>query len=220
MTRAVSEVNHVGTSRTCGISPAWASQGTWGPNRSSRAVTKAGRKAREAKMPIEPRPWRNSGRLTGSSCSRRREFRGRGSSWPSAGASPTAVRHPPFGRAINNACRRRHHTAAATATAAAATAAIAAAAAARASLTGLCFVDRQVPAVVLSLVEALDRRLGLGVRVHLDESESLRAVRVTIDDDLCALHSAELGEQAPPGRTRSRCRSGCLHTASWPRSNS
>jgi hypothetical protein len=46
------------------MSPAWASQRTWGPNRKSRAVTNAGRKAREAKMPIEPRPWRNKERLT------------------------------------------------------------------------------------------------------------------------------------------------------------
>ena len=65
MMRAVSEVNHVGTSRTCWSSPAWASQGTWGPNRSIKAVTKAGRNAREEKMPIEPRPWISSGRLMG-----------------------------------------------------------------------------------------------------------------------------------------------------------
>src|SRR5512135_2254233 len=38
-----SEVNHVGTSRTCWRSPVWASHETWGPNRSSNAVTKAGR---------------------------------------------------------------------------------------------------------------------------------------------------------------------------------
>src|SRR4051812_34125277 len=68
MTRAVSEVNHVGMSRMCGRSPAWASPGAWGPNRSSTAVTKAGRKAREAKTPTDPRPWRKSRRLTGLSC--------------------------------------------------------------------------------------------------------------------------------------------------------
>src|SRR5437763_891073 len=72
MIRAVSEVNHVGTSRTPRSSPAWASQGTWGPNRKSRAVTKAGRKARAEKTPIEPSPWIKSGRLTGEVLSARR----------------------------------------------------------------------------------------------------------------------------------------------------
>src|SRR4051794_27085884 len=36
-----------------------------GPNRSSKAVAKAGGNAREEKMPIEPRPWIGSGRLMG-----------------------------------------------------------------------------------------------------------------------------------------------------------
>lgn len=47
---------------------------------------------------------------------------------------------------------------------------------------------------MLVVVESLDRRLSLGVRVHLDEAEPLRAVRIPIYDDLCALHGAVLGE--------------------------
>jgi hypothetical protein len=83
-------------------------------------------------------------------------------------------------------------TAAATA-AAASVAAAAATAAAR--LTGLGLIDRQPPPIVLSLIEASDRCLGLSIGIHLDESESLRPVCITIDDNLCALHSPELGEQ-------------------------
>ena len=37
---------------------------------------------------------------------------------------------------------------------------------------------------MLAFVKALDRRLGLGVGVHLHEPESLRAVRLPVDDDL------------------------------------
>ena len=62
-------------------------------------------------------------------------------------------------------------------------------------LAGLGLVDRQVPAVVLAGVEPLDGRLRLGVGVHLDEPEPLRAVRVAIDDDLGALHRPEGREQ-------------------------
>ena len=64
------------------------------------------------------------------------------------------------------------------------TAAVAAPTAAATFLTGLGFVDRQVPAVVVMTVETLDGRLRLGVGPHLHESEPLRAVGVPIDDDL------------------------------------
>jgi hypothetical protein len=44
----------------------------------------------------------------------------------------------------------------------------------------LGFVDRKSPAVVLLLVQSLDRRLSLGVRAHLDKTEPLTAARVTV----------------------------------------
>jgi hypothetical protein len=75
------------------------------------------------------------------------------------------------------------------------TAAVAAPTAAATFLTGLGFVDRQVPAVVVMTVETLDGRLRLGVGPHLHESEPLRAVGVPIDDDLCALDRPEWREQ-------------------------
>src|SRR5205823_352272 len=52
-----------------------------------------------------------------------------------------------------------------------------------------------IAANLLPAVEPLDGGLRLGVGPHLDEAEPLGAVRVPIDDDLGALHRAELGEQ-------------------------
>src|SRR5579871_3321384 len=66
---------------------------------------------------------------------------------------------------------------------------------ARPGFTGLGLVDGQVPAVVLTGVQAPDRRLGLIVGVHLHESEPLRAIGVPINDDLGALDRPERGEQ-------------------------
>src|SRR5947208_1375840 len=73
-------------------------------------------------------------------------------------------------------------TSTATAAIAAPTATAARPTAAPAILAWLGFVDRQVPTVVSPSVEPLDRRLRLGVRAHLDETKSLRAVRISIDD--------------------------------------
>ena len=51
-------------------------------------------------------------------------------------------------------------------------------------LPWLGFVDRQLPPVMLVVIESLDRCLSLGVRVHLDKTEPLRAVRIPVYDDL------------------------------------
>ncbi len=48
----------------------------------------------------------------------------------------------------------------------------------------LGFVHRESPSVVLLLVEPLDRRLGLGLGIHLDETKALAAARVTVGDHL------------------------------------
>ena len=45
--------------------------------------------------------------------------------------------------------------------------------------------------IVFVVIESLDRSLSLGVGVHLDEAEPLAAARVTVLDDLGALHGAE-----------------------------
>src|SRR5271157_4560110 len=58
----------------------------------------------------------------------------------------------------------------------------------------LGFVHREPPSVVLLLVEPLDRRLSLGVGIHLDETKPLAAARVTVGDHLGALHGPVLGE--------------------------
>ena len=73
--------------------------------------------------------------------------------------------------------------AAASTTASAAVAATATAAAAP-ILAWLGFVDRQPPAVMLVVVERLDRCLSLSFGVHLHEPEPLGAVRVPVHDDL------------------------------------
>src|SRR5438445_18407 len=76
----------------------------------------------------------------------------------------------------------------ATVPSATATATVATPTAAASCFTRLGFVHGQVPTVVVAGVEALDRRLGLGVRTHLHEPEPLGTVRITVNDDLCALH--------------------------------
>jgi hypothetical protein len=81
----------------------------------------------------------------------------------------------------------------ATATAAAASSVTATPAASR--LAGLGFIDCQPPPIMLALVEASDRCLSLSIGVHFDETESLRPVCITIDNNLCTLHGPELGEQ-------------------------
>src|SRR4051794_28654465 len=97
------------------------------------------------------------------------------------------------GRSITAAATAAVATAAATTTAVATAAATTAATAA--IFPRLGFVHGQVPPVMVPIVEPLDGRLGLGVGAHLHEAEPLRAVRLAVDDDLGALHSAELGEQ-------------------------
>jgi hypothetical protein len=57
-------------------------------------------------------------------------------------------------------------------------------------LAGPGFIDREPPTVDLAVVETLDGRLGLGLAVHLHESEPLVAAL----HDLHALHGPELGE--------------------------
>ena len=88
--------------------------------------------------------------------------------------------------------------AAATTTTTAAAAAAAAATVTTTAATGLArfgFVDGEPAPIVLSLIEARDRRLSLSVGIHLDEPEALRPVCIPIDNNLCALHSPELREQ-------------------------
>src|ERR1700722_20015175 len=75
-------------------------------------------------------------------------------------------------------------TAAASAVAAATTATAAAATtAARTFLTWLGFIDGQGAAAVLLAVQRGNRRLGLAVSAHLDESETLRPAGVPVGDD-------------------------------------
>jgi hypothetical protein len=92
-------------------------------------------------------------------------------------------------------------TAIATATAAATSAAIATAAAAAATatapgLTRLGLVHGQATTVVFLVVQALDCRLRLGLRVHFDKAKALAAAGVTVGDHLGALHGPVLGEPA------------------------
>ena len=47
----------------------------------------------------------------------------------------------------------------------------------------LGLVHREATPVVILIMESLDRRLGFGVRVHLDEAEPLAAARVTVRDN-------------------------------------
>jgi hypothetical protein len=86
-------------------------------------------------------------------------------------------------------------TAAATTTAVTASATTTAATAAGTRLTRPGFVDRQSAAIVILIVQIPDCLLGLGVGVHLDESESLATPCVTVGDDLGTLNGAELRKE-------------------------
>ena len=55
----------------------------------------------------------------------------------------------------------------------------------------LGFDHNEPPPLVFEVVESLDRRLSLGVRVHLDEAKPSAASRVTVRDDVDALDGAE-----------------------------
>ena len=105
------------------------------------------------------------------------------------------TRSPPVGPTINTDGRHRHHHRSRHRRRAAA---------AGAGLPGLGLVHGEPAAVVFLIVEALDRRLSLGVGVHLDEAEALAAAGVTVGDHLGTLHGPVLGEPAPRDRLRSR----------------
>jgi hypothetical protein len=77
-------------------------------------------------------------------------------------------------------------TVAATASAAAAIATTTAAA--TAFFTWACFVDGQGAAVVFLAIERFNRRLGLFIAAHLDETKALAAARFTVVDDLGGRH--------------------------------
>src|SRR5436305_168319 len=90
-------------------------------------------------------------------------------------------------------------TAAAAATVPAAPTATTDAAIAATAATGFTrfgFVHGQPTAVVLLIVEPLDRRLSLGLGIHLDKAESLAAARITVLNHLGALHRSVLSEPA------------------------
>src|SRR5688500_11696557 len=55
---------------------------------------------------------------------------------------------------------------------------------------GTRFVDVESAAVEISAVQAVDRGCAFGIHAHLHESESTRAARITIRDDVYAIHSA------------------------------
>ncbi len=74
-------------------------------------------------------------------------------------------------------------TPAATTTTAVATTAAAATTTAP-GLARLGLVHGQPPSVVFLIVQALDRRLRLGLRVHLDKAEALATAGVTVGDHL------------------------------------
>jgi hypothetical protein len=59
----------------------------------------------------------------------------------------------------------------------------------------LGLVDRQSSTVVILIVEAVDRGLGLSLGVHLDEPETLAPAGVAVLNDLGALDGAELRKQ-------------------------
>src|SRR6266481_1689783 len=95
----------------------------------------------------------------------------------------------------------------ATATTAAATTVTTAAAATTAAATGavfagLGFIDREGPAVMLLAVKGGDCRLGLGIRAHLNESETLAAAGLAVGNDFGGLHGTVLSEQLLQVRAR------------------
>ena len=64
----------------------------------------------------------------------------------------------------------------------------------RAFFARLGHVDLQRAAAELAIIEPLDRRLGFGVRRHLDKAEAAGAARVAVGDDGDGLDGSELGE--------------------------
>jgi len=87
-------------------------------------------------------------------------------------------------------------TAAATATITAAAAAVTiTAAAARTRLAGSGLVHGETTPAVILIVKTTDGLLGLGIGVHLDESETFTTPCVTVGDHLSALDRPELGEE-------------------------
>src|SRR3954447_21447860 len=69
-------------------------------------------------------------------------------------------------------------------------------AAASPGLTRPGLVDCEATAVDFVIVQGIDRRLRLGIRAHLDETESLASTRVPVGNDLGALDAAVLRQQS------------------------
>jgi len=118
-----------------------------------------------------------------------------------AGAATTAAAVGAATTATATAAAVRAATAAATAGPTAATVATTATAAttaatkaARTLFTRAGLVDDNGTAFQRLPVHAVDGRLGLGIRAHLDEAEALRTARVPVHHDLCGGHCAELRE--------------------------
>jgi hypothetical protein len=57
-----------------------------------------------------------------------------------------------------------------------------------------CFIDLHRPAIEVLAVEAFDRRIGLSIRRHLDEAESLAATGIPIRDHLGRVDAAKRAE--------------------------
>src|SRR5437762_175780 len=55
----------------------------------------------------------------------------------------------------------------------------------------LGLAHNEPPPLVFAVMESVDRCLSLGVRFHLDKTEPLAATRVTVLDNVGALHCAE-----------------------------
>ena len=62
-------------------------------------------------------------------------------------------------------------------------------------LAGLCFIDGEVPSVVLFAVEGIDGSLRFRVIGHFNKAEALAALSVAIDDDMRAENRSILCEQ-------------------------
>ena len=71
----------------------------------------------------------------------------------------------------------------------------AAASPATAALARPGLVHSEASSLMLAIVQALDRRLGLGVRVHLHETKSFAPTGLPVLNDLSALDRSKLGKQ-------------------------
>jgi hypothetical protein len=114
-----------------------------------------------------------------------------GSITASAATTTTAVTAASTASAVTTAAAAAGATSAASTTSAAVTTTTTAASV----FARLGLVDGQASAVVILVVEAVNRGQGLGLGVHLDESESLAPAGVAVLNDLGALDGAELREQ-------------------------